>query len=310
MSIDGETLKRVVQEVVREVLSESEAPSGSGRRAESAASESARAPRLGQAHARGPARRPLPPPLRPEAIERLVEASPARLVQGRTGTRYLTEVYVGLRADHAIALDAVHSEVPPDFAARHGWLELASQAATKEEFLLHPERGRRLDDASRAKLEATGDKGADVQIIAGDGLSAVALMENGPPLVEALLADSTAAGFSVGRPVFVRHARIGVADQVGVILGAKCTLILVGERPGLGTGDSLSIYSAFGPRLGQDNSEKDCISNVRSLGLVPKEASRRCVELLRRTFTAGGGGVRLVADQPDPGSDAGRDGSR
>jgi ethanolamine ammonia-lyase small subunit len=100
--------------------------------------------------------------------------------------------------------------------------------------------------------------------------------------------------FSVGRSVFVRHARIGVQDEIGVLLGAKSTIILVGERPGLGTGDSLSIYTAFKPRLGQDNAEKNCISNVRDLGFPPAEAAVECARLMRRTFDAGGGGVHLV----------------
>ena len=103
-----------------------------------------------------------------------------------------------------------------------------------------------------------------------------------------------AQGFSTGKPLFVRHARIGVADEIGVILGAKSTVILVGERPGLGTGDSLSIYTAFKPRLNQDNAEKNCISNVRRLGHPPEVAANDCAKLMKRTFEAGGGGVLLV----------------
>lgn len=239
-------------------------------------------------------RAPLPPALARSAIDRIKRASPARLAQGRVGTRYLTDVYVGLRADHAIALDAVNSEVPEDFAATHGWLELHSRCETHDEFLLQPGHGRRLNDASREKLAAQGERGTDIQIIAGDGLSAMALMENGPPLVEALLRELPKKGFKVAKPVFAKFARVGLQDEVGVLLDAKATIILVGERPGLGTGDSLSIYTAYRPRLDQDNSEKDCISNVRGLGYSPQEAAVRCADLMRRTFDAGGGGVNLV----------------
>jgi len=240
------------------------------------------------------ARRPLPPPVSRTAIDRIVRASPSRLVQGRTGTRYLTDVYLGLRADHAIALDAVTSELPDDFASAHGLVSLRSRCLAHEEFLLHPEHGRRLDDASRARVQSEGTPDVDIQIVAGDGLSAYALVHNGPPLLTALARELAAAGFRVGRPLLVKFARIGVQDEIGVLTRAKATLIIVGERPGLGTGDSLSIYTAFGPKLGQDNSQKDCISNVRDLGLSPDEAARRCAELMRRTFAAGGGGVRLV----------------
>jgi len=92
----------------------------------------------------------------------------------------------------------------------------------------------------------------------------------------------------------VKFARIGVQDEIGVITAAKSTLIIVGERPGLGTGDSLSIYTAYGPKIGQDNSEKDCISNVRQMGHAPVRAAEICAELFRRTFAAGGGGVKLI----------------
>ena len=127
-----------------------------------------------------------------------------------------------------------------------------------------------------------------------DGLSAVALEENGPPLTKALQASLTGAGFKLGRPLCVKFARIGVADEIGVISGAKATIIMVGERPGLGTGDSLSIYTAFGPKLSQDNAEKDCISNVRQLGFVPERAASLCTELMKNTFAARGGGVKLA----------------
>jgi ethanolamine ammonia-lyase small subunit len=226
-------------------------------------------------------------------LQAIKQASPARLAQGRTGTRYLTAAYVGLRAEHAVALDAVEAEVPEGLPQRLGCLALKSRCKDHQEFLLQPDLGRRLDDASKARLQAEGSRGADVQVICGDGLSAWALEENGPALLPALNEALSQEGFKLGRPLFVKYARVGVQDEIGALLGARCTVILLGERPGLGTGDSLSIYSAYGPRLGQDNAEKDCISNVRPLGLKPAEAASACARLLRRSFDAGGGGVRL-----------------
>ena len=233
-------------------------------------------------------------PADPIEAKRVKDATPARLVQGRTGTRYLTSSYIALRSEHAIALDAVHSSVPEGWAAKHGCIEVRSRCKDHAQFLLHPDLGRRLDDASKAKVQAEGSKGVDVQVIAGDGLSAHALLTQAPALLPALDAALRAQGFSTGKPVFVRLARIGVADEIGVLLGAKATVILVGERPGLGTGDSLSIYTAFKPRLNQDNAEKNCISNVRKLGHPPEVAAQDCAKLMRRTFDAGGGGINLV----------------
>lgn len=250
------------------------------------------------AWSRGPKHRPLPPARSERALSHLVGTTPARIVTGRTGTRYLTQSYLGLRADHAIALDAVESEVDEAWAAAQGWLALRSRCKDHAHFLLHPEDGRRLDDASRAKCSAEADKGVDVQLIAGDGLSAHALKVNGPALMKALAAAHTAKGFKVGKPLFVKFARIGVQDEIGVLTQAKSTIIIVGERPGLGTGDSLSIYTAFAPKLGQDNSEKDCISNVRAVGFPPERAAQKCAELMKASFAAGGGGVKLTGGDP------------
>ena len=236
-----------------------------------------------------------PLPVRdPGALRKLIEATPARVVQGRTGTRYLTRVYCGIRAEHAIAIDAVHSEVPDEFPKQLGCIPLRTKAKDKEDYLLFPDHGRRLDDESRARLEKEASKGVDVQLIAGDGLAPWALMRQGAELIPALESELKAVGLKTGKPLYVKYARIGVQDEIGVLTQSKSTVILVGERPGLGTGDSLSIYTAFAPRLGQDNSEKNCISNVRPLGHPAKDAARMCAELMKKTFDAKGGGLNLV----------------
>lgn len=319
--IDPADIARIVREVLGEVLKEEATASGHAP-AESprvgVSSTSAPSPRARPARPaadepydpnrrinpglaesatpgrRGPAARELPAYRRGELVSRLVETTPSRILQGRTGTRYLTETYLGLRADHAIALDAVESQVPDGWAEQQGWLPLRTQATDHQDFLLFPDHGRRLDEASRARVTAEAEREVDVQLIAGDGLSAHALLVNGPALIAALHRAHAALGMRVGRPLFVKYARIGVADEIGVLTRAKSTIIVVGERPGLGTGDSLSIYSAVGPKLGQDNAEKDCISNVRLAGLAPEDAARRCAELMRRAFAAGGGGVKLA----------------
>jgi len=230
-------------------------------------------------------------PRNPQALERFLQATPSRIGVGRTGLRYLTEVYVGLRADHAIAKDAVYGDVKEGFPASLGCLALRTRCKDREDYLLYPGRGRRLDDASEAALVREGTSGADVQLIIADGLSAWAAHAYAQDLLPALQAGLKGAGFTQGRPLFVHFARVGVQDQIGVLLKARATLICLGERPGLGTGDSLSIYLAYGPRLDQDNAEKNCISNVRALGIRPADAAREAVAILQRAFAAGRGGV-------------------
>lgn len=249
-------------------------------------------------YGRGPEHRPLLPARNEAVLAHLVTTTPSRIITGRTGTRYLTQSYLGLRADHAIALDAVESEVDEAWAQQQGWLPLRTRAKDHAEFLLHPEQGRKLDDASRVRCEKEADKGVDVQLIAGDGLSALALEVNGPALIKALLGAFASKGFRVGKPIFVKFARIAVQDEIGVLTQAKSTVIVVGERPGLGTGDSLSIYTAYGPKLAQDNAEKDCISNVRAVGFTPERAANKTAELMKASFDAGGGGVKLSGGDP------------
>jgi ethanolamine ammonia-lyase small subunit len=232
-------------------------------------------------------------PVFPEVIPQLVATTPSRIAVGRAGTRFRTDLYLRLREGHADARDAVRSEVPEDWPARHEMVALRTRCRDREEYLLHPNLGRRLDDSSRGLVEAVAATRPDVQVILGDGLSPSALLQNGLAALEALHAALQGAGLRCGRTFFVRFARIGVADEIGVITQARATVMLVGERPGLGAGDSLSVYLAINPRLDQDNAEKNCISNVRPIGIHPREAAALSVQILRRGFEAGVGGVAL-----------------
>jgi ethanolamine ammonia-lyase small subunit len=230
----------------------------------------------------------------PGGLAALRRATPARIGVGRAGLRYPTETYLTLRADHGRAKDAVASVIDPSFVRGLGALELHTEAKDLQTFLLEPEKGRHLDAESLARLRAEGTRGADVQIILADGLSAWAHTYN-PQLLAHLTSEIQRAGFRVGRPLWVHRGRIAVADQIGVELGARATVIGLGERPGLGTGDSLSLYLAWAPKLGQDNAEKNCISNVRPAGFSTEEAARQAAQLLQRASELGRGGLALGA---------------
>ncbi len=248
-------------------------------------------------HARAPQsqHRPLPGLDRlafPERVARLTESTPARIGVGRAGLRYPTATYLTLRADHAFAKDAVVSEPTPAFLASLGAIELHTQAADLDTFLLYPDQGRVLDEASLLRLRNEGTRGVDVQIILADGLSAWAAEINTGLLPELQRALS-AANFNHGKPIWVHRARIAVADQIGVELGAKATLICLGERPGLGTGDSLSIYLAWGPKIGQDNAEKNCISNIRPRGFSVQDAAAQAADILSKAREIGAGGLAI-----------------
>lgn len=227
-------------------------------------------------------------------LPRLVALTSSQVAVGRAGNRFRTDLYLQAREGHADARDAVHSEVDPAWATRHGLTPLQTRCRDRHEHLLYPNHGRRLDDASRGLVERRAGSRPDVVLVVGDGLSANAVTVNGSDTLEALRAALAAAGLRTGaESYFVKFARIGVADEIGVITGARASVMLVGERPGLGAGDSLSLYLAVAPKLDQDNAEKNCISNVRPIGIRPHEAAQQAVEILQRGIARGVGGVAL-----------------
>ncbi|MBM4342617.1 MAG: ethanolamine ammonia-lyase subunit EutC [Deltaproteobacteria bacterium] len=232
----------------------------------------------------------------PAGLQALAKATPSRIGVGRAGLRYPTKTYLDLRTDHGLAREAVAAVPPAEFVRALGAVELRTKAADLDTFLLHPNLGRELDEASLQVLRNQGTRGADVQIILADGLSAWAAQKN-PGLLAALQRALTAAGFSHGKPLWVHRARIAVADQIGVEMGAKATVIGLGERPGLGTGDSLSLYLAWNPKVGQDNAEKNCISNVRPAGLGVEEAARQAAEIFQKAQAIGQGGLAVSTPQ-------------
>lgn len=230
-------------------------------------------------------------------LARLVALTPSQIAMGRAGNRFRTEDYLRAREGQADARDAVHSEVPEEWAARHKLLALRTQCADRQEYLLFPNKGRRLDPGSVAALSAHAPSAAgvqpDVQLIVGDGLSPNAIVQNGEATLLSMQRAVQSAGFTLGVGCYVKFARIAVADEIGVLTRARATVILVGERPGLGTGDSLSVYIAINPKLGQDNAEKNCISNVRPIGIAPEEAAALTISILKRGFDLGVGGVAV-----------------
>jgi ethanolamine ammonia-lyase small subunit len=226
-------------------------------------------------------------------LPKLVALTSSQIAVGHSGNRFRTDLYLRVREGHADARDAVHSEVPAEWPVKNQLISLQTRCADRGEYLLYPNHGRRLSDTSRATVQAYASTRPDVQIIVGDGLSPNAIVQNGADCLRELQQSLSEAGMRTGVGFFVKFARIGVADEIATMVGARASIILVGERPGLGTGDSLSFYIAINPKLDQDNAEKNCISNVRPIGIAPREAAEQTVTILRRGFEAGVGGVAL-----------------
>lgn len=212
---------------------------------------------------------------------------------GQVGTRYATDVVLQFQAELAVAHAAVAAELPEQWAEQQGLLPLQSRVTDHHQYLLRPDLGRRLDEVSLARLRAEARKDVDVQLILADGLSAIATEGAGMALLNALSAACTARGWTVGTPVCARYARVWLQDEIGAEVGAKVAVILLGERPGLGTGDGLSAYAVFGPRIGRTDGDRNMMSNIHERGTPPQQAAARLAVLVGAMLDQEISGVEL-----------------
>lgn len=217
----------------------------------------------------------------------------ALLGVGHVGTRYATDVVLQFQAELAVAHAAVATLLPERWADDHGFVGVTTRVTSHREFLLRPDLGRRLADGSLAELRARCRRGADVQIIVADGLSAVACMQTGKRLHDAVAAACAARGLSVGTPVAARFARVWLQDEIGQETQARVAMILLGERPGLGTGDGLSAYLVHAPRIGKTDSDRNMISNIHARGMPPEQAAERLAALADAMIEQKTSGVAL-----------------
>ena len=248
----------------------------------------------------------------PAELEKIVAAirtrTQARLMLSRQGGSYTTRVQVGLRQDHAAAIDAVWRELVPatdwgtDFCGAWQILETTSAATTKEEYVRRPDLGRIFSAASREAIAAGCPAGADLQIVVGDGLSARAAAVQVPILLPLLVAAANGK-WTLGRPIFVRHCRVGILNAVGQLLAPKVVVLLVGERPGLQTSESLSAYLAYRPAPGHTDANRNLVSNIHAAGTSPPVAAERIIALateLMRCGTSGPAIKEKLATLPTP----------
>ena len=235
----------------------------------------------------------------PGAVRQALARTPARLLVGRSGPGYRTSTWLALRADHAAARDAVRAEL--DLAAAFGEDRIAgsdlfwsaTRARTRDEYLLRPDLGRRLDDESREEVRARCPSSVDLQLVIGDGLSAAAVASQAPALLDRLGEGATARGWRFGRPFAVRHCRVGVLNDVGELLGPAVVVLLIGERPGLATVESLSAYLAYRPRPGHTDADRNLVSNIHPRGVTTDEAAARVLALAARMMALGTSGVTI-----------------
>ncbi|WP_308924588.1 ethanolamine ammonia-lyase subunit EutC [Janthinobacterium sp. J1-1] len=218
----------------------------------------------------------------------------ARIALGRSGVSLPTSRQLAFQLAHAQARDAVHLELDIQaLAAREpGSIALHSAAATRAIYLQRPDLGRRLDEASRQRL-APCPKNVDLALVACDGLSALAIERHAAPFLAALRERLALESWTVSPLSIVRQGRVAVGDEVGELLQARAVLVLIGERPGLSSPDSLGLYLTWAPKVGLLDDSRNCISNVRPEGMPYAQAAYRLHYLLSQAFARRLSGVGL-----------------
>jgi ethanolamine ammonia-lyase small subunit len=227
-------------------------------------------------------------------VARLRSLTPARVALGRTGVSQHTRDLLDFQRAHAQARDAVHASLEAfSLAATLSEissgtvLRLHSAAADRTTYLQRPDLGRRLDEASRAALAGCATRSCDLALIVVDGLSALAVERHVPALLKELLPRLT--GWRLGPLCVVEQGRVAIGDEIGAALGAQLVVVLIGERPGLSSPDSLGAYITWQPRPGRTDAERNCISNIRAEGLRYPQAATQLAfylhEARRRELT-------------------------
>ena len=232
-----------------------------------------------------------------EGFRRLKQKTPARLGAGKAGPRYKTLSMLRFRADHAAAQDTVFSQVPEDFAEKHGLIPLQTRCRSKDEYLTRPDLGRTLDEENQQKLRASISGTPRVQIVIGDGLSSAAVMANGPDCMAAIVDGLKARGIQTGKGIFVRYCRVGAGDAIGDVTGCEVVCMLVGERPGLVTDKSMSAYITYKPHTGVVESSRTVVSNIHAQGTPAVEAGAHVAELIDRILKKRVSGVGLHLEE-------------
>lgn len=218
--------------------------------------------------------------MNPKKMQTLQKTTPARIGIGNAGCRYKTADYLKFLADHAAANDAVFREVPDEVVKELGVFEVHSKCKDKEEMLKRPDLGRLFSDETLKEISSKCKHDVDVQIYFGDGLCSPSIKANVPDLFAVIKAELESQGVSVGTPFFVRYCRVNTTRQIAPLLNAKVTCVLIGERPGLLTSESMSAYIAYNARPDMLESEYTVVSNISRVGIPPVEAAAHITELL------------------------------
>lgn len=235
----------------------------------------------------------VPEPEDRDGYLKMKEKTPARLGVWRAGPRYKTLTSLRFRADHAAAQDAVFSYVSEDFVKEMNLVSVATLCIDKDEYITRPDLGRQFSKETLAYIKQNTTQNAKVQVMVGDGLSSAAIEANLRDILPAIKQGFKMYGIELGNILFVKHCRVPSMDVIGEVTGADVVCLLVGERPGLVTAESMSAYIAYKPTIGMPEARRTVISNIHSGGTPAVEAGAHIAELIKTMIDKQASGIDL-----------------
>lgn len=224
---------------------------------------------------------------------RMKEATPARIGIWRAGPRYKTLTSLRFRADHAAAQDAVFSDVSEEFLKEMNLFSVKTLCNSKDEFITRPDLGRKIDEEGIKTIKEKCQMNPKVQIYVSDGLSSAAIEANVRDVLPAIIQGLEVYGIKVGTPFFVKNGRVGAMDVVSETTNADVTCVLIGERPGLVTAESMSAYIAYKSYVDMPEAKRTVISNIHKGGTPPVEAGAHIAEIIKTMLDKKASGIDL-----------------
>lgn len=228
-----------------------------------------------------------------DGLLRMMKKTPARIGVGRAGPRLMTKTYLALRADHAAARDSVFADVDDALIKKMNMFSVTTMCHDRNEHLTRPDLGRKFSQETMDYIKSNCTPKPQVQFIVSDGLSSKSIEANIENVLPTVIDGVKAMGYSVGTPFFVKFGRVAAMDHVAEILGSEVTCILIGERPGLGTAESMSAYITYGSKVGMPESNRTVVSNIHSGGITPVEAGAYLADIIDLIYKNKASGVNL-----------------
>lgn len=229
----------------------------------------------------------------PDGYKKMKTFTPARLGLWRAGTRYKTEPSLRFRADHAAAQDAVFSYVSEDLIKEMNFVETETLCEDKDTYITRPDLGRKFSEEEMQKIKNTIKTNTKVAILVGDGLSSAAIEANIRDIIPAIRQGLKMHGLDFDDVIFIKHCRVPAMDPIGEATGAEVVCLLVGERPGLVTAESMSAYIAYKPTVGMPEARRTVVSNIHQGGTPAVEAGAYIADLIKKMLDTKKSGLDL-----------------